>query len=61
MTYNANGGSVSPTNKTLNEGEAYGTLPTPTRSGYTFIGWYTQSSGGAIVTTSSKIYSNTTI
>ena len=39
LTYNANGGTVSPTSKTLKKGETLGTLPTPTRSGYTFNGW----------------------
>lgn len=27
-------------------GSSYGTLPTPTRSGYTFGGWYTEPNGG---------------
>ena len=39
VTYNANGGSVSPTGKTVYKGSTYGTLPTPTRSGYQFLGW----------------------
>lgn len=45
VTYNANGGSVSPTSATVNAGSSV-TLPTPTRSGYTFNGWYDSSSGG---------------
>lgn len=52
ITYNANGGSVSPTSKTVTYNSAYGTLPTPTRSGYTFNGWFTASSGGTQVTSS---------
>lgn len=41
LTYDANGGSVSPTSKNIEYGEQYGTLPTPSRPGYTFVGWYT--------------------
>jgi uncharacterized repeat protein (TIGR02543 family) len=61
LTYNANGGSVSPTSKTLNRGDKYGTLPTPTRSGYTFSGWYTEKNGGNKVGSNTTISSNTTI
>ena len=46
MTLNANGGSVSQSKKYCVYGKAYGTLPTPVRSGYTFKGWYTASLGG---------------
>ena len=42
----ANGGSVSPTSIIVTYDSPYGTLPTPTRTGYTFNGWFTQSSGG---------------
>jgi len=48
VTYNANGGSVSPPSASTNAGGSV-TLPTPTRSGYTFNGWYTASSGGTRV------------
>ena len=61
LTYNANGGSVSPGSKTLNKGAQYGSLPTPTRSGYTFNGWYTASSGGSKVSSNTTINGNTTI
>ncbi|MBO5409295.1 MAG: InlB B-repeat-containing protein, partial [Clostridia bacterium] len=44
VTYNANSGSVSPASATY-EGTAL-TLPTPTRTGYKFNGWYTAASGG---------------
>ena len=39
VTFNANGGTVSTTTKQVTMGQPYGTLPTPTRSGYTFKGW----------------------
>jgi uncharacterized repeat protein (TIGR02543 family) len=48
VTYDANGGSVSPYSATVNSG-ASTTLPTPTRSGYTLNGWYTAASGGSKV------------
>lgn len=40
VTFNANGGSCSMSQKTISPGSAIGTLPTPTRSGYDFAGWY---------------------
>ena len=39
VTFDANGGSVSQSSKQVSYGSTYGTLPTPTRSGYTFSGW----------------------
>ncbi len=49
VTLNANGGSVSPTKLNVTVGGTYGTLPTPSRTGYTFLGWYTAASGGTRV------------
>lgn len=40
LTFNANGGSVSPGSKSVTYGSSIGTLPTPSRTGYTFNGWY---------------------
>ena len=48
VTFDANGGSVSPTSSTVNAGSSV-TLPTPSRSGFTFNGWYTASSGGSFL------------
>lgn len=55
MTFNPNGGSVSLTTATVTYDSTYGTLPTPTRGGYTFAGWYTAASGGTQVTSSTKV------
>lgn len=55
VTFNANGGSVASSSKTVTNGSTYGTLPTPSRSGYTFNGWYTTSSGG------SRVYASNTV
>ena len=41
VTFNANGGTVDTASKTYKKQDMYGTLPTPTRDGYTFSGWYT--------------------
>lgn len=40
INFNANGGKVDPATKTANVGQQIGTLPTPTREYYTFLGWY---------------------
>ncbi|MBQ6892808.1 MAG: InlB B-repeat-containing protein [Clostridia bacterium] len=40
VTYDANGGSVSPATQTKKYGSEYGTVPTPTKAGYAFAGWY---------------------
>ena len=39
---------------------AYGDLPVPTRSGYTFVGWFTAADGGTRVTASTKVTGNVT-
>lgn len=49
LVYNANGGSVSPQYKIVTVGETYGTLPTPSRYGCTFLGWFTAAIGGSQV------------
>lgn len=40
LTFNANGGTVSPASKLIYFGEKYGELPTPTRDNYEFLGWF---------------------
>ena len=52
VTFNPNGGTVSPPSVTVTSGQTIGTLPTPTRSGYTFDGWYTELIGGTQITSS---------
>ena len=49
------GGTVSQASKTVTSGEAYGSLPVPTRSGHTFLGWFTASLGGERVTSSTIV------
>ena len=39
ITFDAAGGDVTEETREVAEGAAYGTLPTPTKDGYTFNGW----------------------
>jgi len=55
VTFDANGGTVATSSKSVTSGSAYGTLPTPTRTGYTFGGWYTASMGGSQVTAATVV------
>ncbi len=55
VSFNANGGKVSPTSMSATYNSSYGSLPTPTRDYYTFEGWYTSATGGSKITASSKV------
>jgi len=55
LTFNPNSGKVSTTKKSVTKGQTYGTLPIPTRSKYTFKGWYTAKSGGTKIIPSTKV------
>ena len=67
VTANANGGTIPTTSgwtvvsggsaatKQVTYDSTYGTLPTPTRNGYTFAGWFSAQTGG------SKVESSTTV
>lgn len=61
VTFNATGGSVTPATGTTGADGKLSTLPTPTRSDYSFKGWYTAASGGTQVTTDTVFTQNTTI
>lgn len=45
VAFDANGGTVETSNKNVINQEPYGDLPTPTRTGYEFNGWYTDKTG----------------
>ena len=55
VTFDANGGTVNPANKEVTSKAAYGDLPTPTRTGYTFAGWYTSATGGTMITSTTMV------
>ena len=59
ITFNANGGSVSPETMETDENGKLSELPTPTRDGYTFDGWYDAKDGGSKVS-ADKIYTEST-
>ena len=62
VTFDANGGSVSPASAITGTDGRLSDLPTPTRNGsYSFDGWYTAVSGGEKVTTSTVFTENSTI
>ncbi len=58
VTFDPNGGTVSPTSKTAASGQPVGTLPTPTRSHYIFDGWYTSPTGGTRITEAATVNDN---
>ena len=60
VTFNANGGAVSPATRVVEKGKTVGDLPVPTRSGYSFVGWFTSANGGAKVTTATVVTGNVT-
>lgn len=53
VSFDANGGSCETKNQEFEYGKAYGSLPTPTKTGSTFIGWYTAVIGGNKVSSDS--------
>ena len=57
VTFDPVGGYLAPADRTryVPVGSALGTLPTPIRTGYTFLGWFTAASGGTQVTASTVI------
>lgn len=56
VTFDANGGSPTPASKNVTYGGSYGSISTPTKSGYIFQGWYTRNSCSG-----SRVYSNGTV
>jgi len=54
LTFDSQGGSATPaTNVTV--GASYGTLPVPTRAGYTFEGWWTEVGGAGTQVTRATV------
>jgi len=51
VSFDANGGTVNPSVKLVTIGKAVGNLPQPeARAGYTFLGWFTDKTGGTQIT-----------
>ena len=55
VTFDGNGGTCSTASKSVTYDGAYGDLPTPTREGYTFAGWWTATSGGSQITSTTTV------
>lgn len=65
ITWEANGGTIEPLPTVVGKGEPLSlyfpeSLPTPTRVGYTFNGWFTEASGGTQITTTTVVEDNVT-
>jgi uncharacterized protein (TIGR02145 family) len=61
VTFDANGGTVSPVTGMTGGDRRLMSLPTPTRDGYFFTGWHTAATGGTLITTSIVFSADTTI
>lgn len=59
LALDANGGTCSTTGMYVYPGESYGLLPTPTCSGYTFVGWFPEEFMEGTEVTSDTIVTNT--
>ena len=56
VSFDFGGGSGSSAGRTVTVGNPYGTLPNPgIKTGYSFKGWFTESSGGTLVTASTIV------
>ena len=60
VNFDANGGTIPETMRTIAYGAAVGQLPTPVRSGYSFNGWYTAETGGTKISTSTVVTADVT-
>ncbi len=59
VTYNYESGTGGPASANFTVGGSALTLPTPTRAGFTFAGWYTAASSGTLVGVGGASYSPT--
>ena len=56
VTLNVNGGDALPTNVfTVTYGQPYNCLPNASRTGRTFLGWFTNKTGGIEVTSETRL------
>lgn len=64
VTMDANGGAMdgnATATRKVEAGKQVGTLPTPTREGYNFLGWYTAATGGTLVEAGTIINADQTV
>ena len=55
VTFNANGGTVEETTRSVSTGSAVGSLPVSARNGFSFDGWFTAENGGAQISASTVV------
>lgn len=60
LSFDANEGECDEPDRTVKYNTTLDSLPTPTREGYNFLGWYTEKEGGTKVDTSSKMFNQDT-
>ncbi|MDR1527551.1 MAG: InlB B-repeat-containing protein [Dysgonamonadaceae bacterium] len=58
--FDARGGTVDPGSLPVTYNVKVGTLPTPVRKGYTFLGWFTKPDGAGTLYTASTVYKQLT-
>ena len=61
VKFNGNGGKASFSSRAVDYGSKIGSLPTASRSNYSFLGWYTKKNGGTKITASYKVTKNITV
>ena len=61
VTFNANGGKCDVASMYVTASGTLSSLPTATREGYKFLGWFTAASGGSKVDTTTKISGDMTV
>lgn len=59
VSFNANGGTVSPASASFAIGGQYVGMPRPVRSGYNFLGWFTAATGGTQIMPSTTVTTTT--
>ncbi|MDR0875049.1 MAG: InlB B-repeat-containing protein [Clostridiales Family XIII bacterium] len=60
VTFHPNTGTVSEASRKVTNGTAVGTLPTPTKAGHVFNGWFTAPSGGQKISAATVITDSVT-
>ena len=61
ITFDPDGGEIDTTSKKVRNEGTYGTLPTPTKPGYTFTGWYDPDGNKIESTTTVNLTGDTTL
>lgn len=58
--FEGNGGTASQASRTYDVGSCYSPLPSATRDGYSFLGWFTEAQGGSQVTETDTVRADVT-